>query len=224
MLLVALPRLNLEFLKTLKGFVSILRDPGQTESIFDIVEGMRNTDASKSAVNYIKSQPEVEQIVNERYIASTPDIENLLKYPEGSLGHTYASYIKESNFDPEFYRKIKVEDDISYVLLRMRQTHDIWHIVTGFGTDPTGELGLQAFSLAQTRLPLPVILLAGGLLKTLLQSPDTLGNLLDRIAVGYRMGSQAKPLLAQKWEEYWDKPLSDWRAELGVEPMPVYIP
>jgi ubiquinone biosynthesis protein Coq4 len=223
MLLVALPRLNLEYLTVLKGFISLLRDPSQTESVFDIVEGMRNTDATKMAVKYVKSAPEVEQIVNERYIAPTPDIENLLKYPEGSLGHTYASYIKESNFTPDFYRKIKVEDDISYILLRMRQAHDIWHIVTGFGTDSIGELGLQAFSLAQTRLPLPVILLAGGLLKTL-KEPENLDNLLDRVAAGYKMGSKAKPLLAQKWEEHWDKPLSEWRSELGVEPMPVYTP
>jgi ubiquinone biosynthesis protein Coq4 len=29
------------------------------------------------------------------------------------------------------------------------ETHDIWHVVTGFHTDVAGELGLQAFYLAQ---------------------------------------------------------------------------
>ncbi len=31
------------------------------------------------------------------------------------------------------------------------------------------------------------------------------------------MGLQAKPLLAQKWEENWDKSLSEWRAALGIK-------
>ncbi|HEY9627127.1 MAG TPA: hypothetical protein V6C84_07485 [Coleofasciculaceae cyanobacterium] len=37
MLLVSLPSINLEFLKAVKGMVSIIRDPSQTESVFDIV-------------------------------------------------------------------------------------------------------------------------------------------------------------------------------------------
>ena len=31
---------------------------------------------------------------------------------------------------------------------RLRETHDIVHVLTGFGTDGPGELGLQAFNLA----------------------------------------------------------------------------
>jgi ubiquinone biosynthesis protein COQ4 len=40
--------------------------------------------------------------------------------------------------------------------------------------------------------------------------------LLDRITRGYRMGSHAKSLLAQKWERDWDKSLTEWRLELGL--------
>jgi ubiquinone biosynthesis protein COQ4 len=47
---------------------------------------------------------------------------------------------------------------------------------------------------------LPIVLLAGGLLKTLVTAPDEMESLLDRIAVGYRLGSKAKPMLAQRWE------------------------
>ncbi|MBD2041619.1 Coq4 family protein [Microcoleus sp. FACHB-672] len=222
-----LPKLqafNLDFLNTLKGVVSILRDPSQTDSVYDIEDGLRHTKATQLAVEYVKSKPEVAQIIQERYLAPSPDIEALLKYPENSLGYAYASYIKEAGFDPNFYRKLKVEDDVSYIVLRIRQTHDIWHIVTDFSVDVVGELGLKAFELAQTRRTMSAVLLAGGLLSTLFKAPEGLDSLLDRIAVGYRMGAKAKPFLAQKWEEHWDKPLSEWRKELGVEPMSVYVP
>jgi ubiquinone biosynthesis protein Coq4 len=82
---------------------------------------------------------------------------------------------------------------------------------------------LQAFCLAQIRLPLPVLLIAGGLMKTLLTEPEKLGNLLEQIAIGFRMGSRAKPLLAEKWEENWHKSLAEYRQELAIETVDRYI-
>lgn len=76
---------------------------------------------------------------------------------------------------------------------------------------------MQAFYLAQTRTPLSVALMAGGILNTLLRFPDDLSELMKIIDRGYNMGLKAKPLLAQKWEENWEKPLSQWRSELEVE-------
>lgn len=217
MLLTASPRFNLGFLMVIRGFVSLWMNLNQVESVFDIVEGMRYTNATRLAADYLKSKSEVEEIVKERYVGPIPNLDTLLEYPQDSLGYIYASHMKKLGFTPGSYRPIKIEDDISYILFRMRQTHDIWHIVTGFDTSQMGELGIQSFSLAQTHLPMPVILLAGGLFRTIFQSPELLGTLLERVTFGYKMGSQVKPLFAQKWEENWEKPLSEWREELGID-------
>lgn len=217
-------RRTIDYIQTIKGIVTLLKDPGKTDSIYDVEEGLRNIKAAQLSVDFLKSKPEVAAIIEERYLAREPDMESLLKLPKESLGNAYASYLTEAGFDPNFYRKIEVVDDVSYVFLRIRQSHDIWHIITGMKTDVIGELGLKGFELAQTRRPMSVILLAGGLLRTLLSSPEDLDLLLDRIAVGYRMGAKAKPFMAQKWEENWEKSLAEWRAELGVEPTPVYVP
>jgi ubiquinone biosynthesis protein Coq4 len=32
---------------------------------------------------------------------------------------------------------------------RTRQTHDLWHVLTGLGTDIPGEIALQAFTYEQ---------------------------------------------------------------------------
>jgi ubiquinone biosynthesis protein Coq4 len=217
-------RRNIDYLQTLKAVVTLLRDPGKTESVFDVEDGLRNIKAVQLSVDFLKSKPEIAAIIAERYLAPEPDMEALLKLPKESLGYAYASYLREAGFDPNFYRKIQVIDDVSYVFLRIRQSHDIWHIVTGMKTDVIGELGLKAFELAQTRRPMSLVLLAGGLMRTLLSFPEDLNMLLDRIAVGYRMGAKAKPFIAQKWEENWEKPLAEWQKELGVEIASVYIP
>lgn len=217
-------RQNLDFLSTLKGVVTLLRDPTQTESVYDVEDGLRHTKATELAVEYVKSKPNVAALFQERYLAPAVNLEDLLKLPTESLGYSYAIYIKDSGFDPNFYRLLKVEDDRSYFLLRMRQTHDIWHIVAGFSTDVFGELGLKAFELAQTHRTMSAVLIAGGLLSTLFKHPEDLDKLLEQIAIGYRLGAKAKPFFAKKWEENWERPLLEWRQELGIEPTKEYVP
>lgn len=217
-------RINLEFLTTLKGIVALIKDAGKTESVYDIEDSLRNTKATQLMVEYIKSQPGVTEIVQERYTPPPVDIDALLKCPKDSLGYAYASYLKTAGFDPNFYRKPAGDDDISYIFLRIRQTHDIWHVLTDFGADEIEELGLKAFELAQTHRTMSAVLISGGMLKILFNQPENLERLLDRIAVGFRMGAKAKPFLAQKWEENWDKSVAQWRAELEVKPTPVYVP
>ena len=41
-----------------------------------------------------------------------------------------------------------------FVVHRLKETHDIVHVLTGFGIDGASELGLQGFNLAQNRSPL----------------------------------------------------------------------
>lgn len=207
-----------ELLLGLQGFVAFIENGADIEAVFDIAAALANHEVSTAAITYLKSHPEIAQLFAEQYIAPTPNLEALLKLPSDSLGFVYASHMRDANLDPEFYRKVELQDDASYLALRMRQTHDIWHTVTGFGIDFAGELGLQAFQLAQNRSPLAVMLIAAITLNMIKMNSD-LNPLVRIIQQGYDLGYQAKPFLAQKWEEAWEKPLVDWRKELNVTPL-----
>ncbi|MDG2616326.1 Coq4 family protein [Thermoleptolyngbya sichuanensis XZ-Cy5] len=216
MLFQKLRQLNIDLLSVGKGTISLLRNAENTDSVYDIEDGLRATKAMALAVEYVKRDEAIARLFAERYIAPPPDLEALLKLPPDSLGYVYASTLTEAGYDPNFYRKVEVTDDITYMLLRLRQTHDIWHLVTGFETSVFGELGLKAFELAQTRRPMSIVLICGGLLKTLTDAPESLEGILNDLSKGYRMGMTAKPFLAQKWEEHWERPLAEWRQELGI--------
>lgn len=219
-----LQRFFLDSFMTLKGTVSLFSNPTNTQSVYDIEDGLRHDKSTFLSIEYIKSQPGVMDIVCDRYLAPVPNFDALSKCSPYSLGYAYAAYIRDNGFDPMFYRTLTVDDDTSYIFQRRRQTHDIWHIVTGLGIDEASELGLKAFELAQTRSTMSALLVAGGLVRTLLKAPEQLGYLLDRIAVGYRMGMKAKPFLAQRWEDHWEKPVAQWREELSVQIPSVYMP
>jgi len=217
-------KIDLDLLGVVRGAIALVIDPSKTESVYDVEDGLRHRRATTLAVEFVKQDPGVAQIFAERYLAEPPDLEQLGQLPEGALGRVYADYLRDSGFEADFYRSLEVEDDASYFLLRMRQTHDIWHLVAGFNTDVPGELGLKAFELAQTRRPLSAVLLSGGVLSAVFKAPETIGPLLEQIAIGYRLGSTAKPFLAQRWEEHWERSLDDWRELLNFQPLSHYQP
>ena len=207
----------IKYFRTLKGVVGMLRDPEHTESVFDIEDGLRNIEATKLALRHVKQDPAAAAIIAERYLAPQADVDQLLRCPEESLGRAFAQHLTDHGFDPDYFRKIDVVDDVDYLLMRIRQTHDIWHIITGLGVDPIGELSLKAVELAQLRRPMAAVITSGGVLRYLIHDPDQLGEMLSGVAHGYRMGAAAKPLVAQKWELGWDRPLADWRAQVKVD-------
>ncbi|MGD1943218.1 MAG: Coq4 family protein [Leptolyngbyaceae cyanobacterium] len=217
-------QIDLDLLGVIRGAITLVIDPSKTSSVYDVEDGLRNRQATTLAVEFVKQHPDVAEIFASRYVATPPDLGQLLQLPEDSLGHAYATYLKTSGFEADFYRPLEVEDDVTYFLLRMRQTHDIWHLIAGFSTDVPGELGLKAFELAQTRRPLSAVLLSGGVLSAVFKSPATLGPLLEQIAIGYRLGSTAQPLLAQRWEDHWERSLEDWRSQLNLQPVSHYSP
>ncbi len=217
-------RSQIHYFRTLKGVVGMLRDPHSTDSVFDIEDGLQHVEAYRLAVEHLKTLPEVAAIMGERYLTSLVDVDALARLPAGTLGRAFAHHILDHGYDPHYYRKLEVKSDLDYVMMRMRQTHDIWHVVTGIKTDPIGELALKAFELSQTRRPLAAVICAGGVMRYMLKTPDELGKVIEAIDMAYQLGQEAKPFLAQKWEAGWNRPLAEWRAELNLkvlENMPV---
>lgn len=203
-----------EVLKGLQTFISFINDGVTIEGIFEVDAALANQEVAAAEIAYVKSNPEIAQLFEERYIAPTPDLDELLKLPEGSLGFTYASHLRSKDFKQDFYPTIEVKDDATYFAMRMRQTHDIWHTVTGW-FDDIGGVKLGGFQVAQTRSPLLLMVSAGVILNFIKNNQD-ITPIIRALQEGYDVGCQAKPFMAQKWEEAWEKPIAEWRAELNV--------
>ncbi len=210
-------RSHIRYFTTLKGAIGMLRDPEHTESVFDIEDGLRGITAYQLALAHVQSFPAVRRMIEARWLAPPVDLAALRRCPPGSLGEAFARHIDGHGFDPDYFRKVEVRDDLDYVLMRVRQTHDLWHVVTGFDTSRIGELALKAFELAQVRRPMAAVITTGGVMRYLFVDPDRLGDVLRAISMGYRLGLAAAPFLAERWEEGWDRPLASWRAQLRVD-------
>jgi ubiquinone biosynthesis protein COQ4 len=209
---------HFQMLLIFKSFFAMLAGEQTLESVDEMSAALIETPAFDLVAQHLKRDPACAVLIRDRYIPPAHDLNKLLTYPQNSLGYIYATSIKKAGFDPNLHSGMTAESDAKYVELRLSQTHDIWHIVTGFDTSAIDEIGLQAFHLSQFPYPLATMLIANGLMYSTLLAPEELPPLLDAIAQGWQMGKTARALFAQKWEEAWDKPLAQWQAELNIQP------
>ncbi len=103
---------------------------GNVDTVFKLEESYRGSVAMKSCVERMKADPEMGARIAEGYVSPQYDLEALIAYPPGSLAHTYARLLQSQGLQPHFYPDLPLDDDESYVIMRMRKTHDLHHVVT----------------------------------------------------------------------------------------------
>src|SRR5262249_27777295 len=153
-----------------------------------------------------------------RFHAPAYDVEALSRMPADTLGGAYARHMKENDLRPDYYPEEAPRHRMHFLRLRVRQTHDVWHIITGFGTDELGEVGIQRFYLAQFPNGQAAIICGVALLKSVLRGRfGELERHVDAFCEGYSCGRRAKSLLAVKWEELWGESVDSLRRRYGVD-------
>jgi ubiquinone biosynthesis protein COQ4 len=202
-----------------KSFLSMLLGDTSLGAVNELYESLAGTPAYELLAQHLKRDPACAALIRDRYSPPAHNLDQLLTYSPDSLGYIYAATLKQQGFDPNLHAGMPTESDAQYVEVRLSQTHDIWHIVTGFAASEIDEIGLQAFHLTQFPYPLGTMLVANSLISSTLFAPEELPDLLDAIARGMQMGKTAQSLFAQKWEEGWEKPLAQWQAELNIQPI-----
>lgn len=141
------------------------------------------------------------------------DRDQLRALPDGTLGREYVRFLDDNHLDGDFFQAPPdLPEDVGYLSKRLRQAHDVWHPVTGYGPSVRDEIALQAFTWAQLDVPHAKLVVLGGLARFGLADP----GLFAHVARGYRRGKRAKALAPLFWESRWATPLADVRAELGL--------
>lgn len=207
---------RLQSLRMVAGLAAFLKKPDSLESVFSVASSLEGSPLSAQMFRHLLANADLRSLIEQQWRPPAIDLNALAQLPEGSLGAVYARQLQAQGLTPEsLIDPSPIVSERDYVTHRLRETHDIVHVLTGFGVDGPGELGVQAFNLAQNRSPLAVMLIFGGLLSTL-QNDEPLEPLLQALARGFEMGLRAKCVIAQRLEEGWDRPLQQWRSELNL--------
>lgn len=148
----------------------------------------------------------------------------------GSLGRAYLEFIEREGLSPEGFQQemqasgednSDLDEDRHRFLYRCRHTHDLLHVVTGYGRDFIGEIALLAFTYQQSKLRTFAVLSSFGLITAYRKYQ----GLPARAAVmeGHRIGKTERSLFFADWESLFEKPLEEVRREYGIEPPQFYL-
>jgi ubiquinone biosynthesis protein Coq4 len=74
---------------------------------------------------------------------------------------------------------LSADDAGEFVMAHLLDSHNIWHVVTGWGNDESGEVGLDAFYLGQLNVRLIGFMIALIFLNTIFSAPGMLRERME---------------------------------------------
>ena len=149
------------------------------------------------------------------------DMDALRALPDATLGREFARFLDTEGISlaglrqPADYTEGETE---SYLMQRIRQSHDLWHVLVGLGTQGHEEVLVHCFSIAQTGFPYSLAIIGLGSVKHMLLE-GRFSTLTQLTRGAYRRGRDAEPLLGAYWERHWDQPLDEVRRHFGIVPL-----
>lgn len=170
----------------------------------------------------MKNNPTGQRILQTKPIVSkdTIDILTLEQSHKSTFGHAYASFLKENDFDPDLRAKVKyIEDEeLKYVMMRYRQCHDFYHVITDLPPTIPGELALKYVELFQTGLPACALSATVGSWKLEGEEREKWRDVYLPWAI--RVGKGQTKWINVYWEEMFEWNIEELRRELNIESAP----
>jgi len=157
------------------------------------------------------------------------DSDRMLAMAPGSLGRTIGEWFERENISAqglaqasaaaskEFGTAPAPDHDQQVFGGRVRNLHDVFHVVTGYDRDMRGEIAVLAFTFAQTGNTGIAYLVWRSLWRNGFRSET--GRLIRQ---AYMRGRRAEWMLDADWETLLEQPIDEVRAQLGVGEPPVY--
>lgn len=159
------------------------------------------------------------------------DLARLRALPDGTLGREYARFMDDNGIDIVSFaeaslRHMAPEDYASReawtLVNRMRDIHELVHVVSGYGTDELGEMCELAFFLREDPRPRATRFA----IRVNVASFRRRGyrHAEATIAEAFQRGADSRLLTIVDWEPMLDRPLDEVRRTLGVSDPPRYEP
>ena len=157
--------------------------------------------------------------------STTCDLQDLLRLPGGTFGKEYARWMIDQGLSPDLRPtdRLPADPDERYLLERLLEVHDLWHVLSGYNCDAAGELGMLGFTLGQRVQPRIAWHLLTAIREDLRvrwknrRRPWT--PLIPYLWRAFRRGRKARFLVPIILEDYLYLPIGTVRQRLGIVPL-----
>lgn len=214
----------------LNGIRKLLANGDDTTQVFRIMRALNVGNAPMNYARFIATEEGGRMAYERLELAEVFSRPGFAKdFAPGTVGAAYRAFLESTGYSADGLAEVSrlnQEEDMlhpyAWMGRRMRDSHDIWHILTGYKADESlGEAALVAFSYAQ--LSGAGWALIGG--AAALKSLRVTGNTLFARAVleGYRNGKKAKWISAEDYLKLMHEPIDAARARLNIATPHAYL-
>ncbi|KAL6750485.1 ubiquinone biosynthesis protein [Haematococcus lacustris] len=163
--------------------------------------------------------------VGQRILAERPRItdastSHCWSLPSHTFGGAYAKFMGSRGFHADDRPPVRFvqDEELAYVLTRMREVHDFWHVLFDCHTNVFGELALKAVEFVQTGVPMTGLAVLGAQYRLKPADRQLLQETFMPWAV--RAGTRSRDLMNIYYEENFQEDLEDMRRRYNILPAP----
>ncbi len=217
--------------KALGHFRKLMADKEDTAQVFHMVQCLPSKRFRKMAERFCASAHGQALMASEPFLPHLlDDHETLLKLPEGSVGHAYVAFMRREGLtaaglvaesETQFPDRNNYKDQFQWFNDRLRDTHDMIHVLTGYGRDALGEQCALGFSSSQYPGPTDWFLAWAGAFE-LQRRVKTDAPVFGAVGQARRHGKAAAQIFSQDIRSLLAEPLETARARLNIGTPHVY--
>ena len=212
-------------LKALRHFGKLVEDKEDTAQVFHIIEAMKTKRGHRVGWDFIRS-PQGQRFLRDGVDipAALDDHARWADLPANSVAQKYIAFMKREGLSAqglvdESHRWEPAEkrpnDLTQWYFDRLRDTHDLFHVLTGYGRDAIGEASLLGFSYEQNHNP-GVIFIAYAGARQIKKVSGTSAPIYAAVREGQRLGKAAAKLAHQDVEALMREDIGDARMRLNI--------
>ncbi|MEM7729479.1 MAG: Coq4 family protein [Pseudomonadota bacterium] len=229
---IPVPRMPRRWFKALSHFRQLVANKEDTTHVFHITKALNGTDLYREFNRFLAHPEGRKRFAEQRYLPPLlDDRETLRAMPKGSLADHYCNFMDREGLTAqglvdEFDRFIEGSEDtrspeFRWYNNRSRDTHDMEHVLTGYGRDALGETCVLAYSYQQTSgLGIQFIAYMGAL-EVKRWAPKG-APVFKAIREAAARGRAAEAIIYHDLLDLLPRPIEEVRGMLGIPDMTVY--
>jgi ubiquinone biosynthesis protein COQ4 len=207
----------------------LIANKEDTEQVFHIIEALNGRSLMRNLEAFARTPEGARELGRKVFLPPILDDHDWIrKLPDGTVGRAYVDFMERESLTAQGLvdESLKMrsalqdfDDDIKWNGNRLRDTHDLFHVLSGYGRDALGEASLLAFTYSQNPGPGVIFISFMGVRTIAAEAPKE-ARIMDCFWEAKRNGAAAQKIFAQDIEALLHEPLDAARTRMGIR-MPV---
>jgi len=218
-------------LKAWKHMQALIANKEDTEQVFHIIEALNGNSIERNFRAFAATEAGRRLLAEKPYLPPVLDDHSWIRdLPEGSVGRAYIAFMEREGLsaqglvdesEKQRANARAFDDDLKWYANRLRDTHDLFHVLTGYNRDALGEASLLAFTHSQ-QPGLGVLFISYMGCRTIAKRAPKGARIMDCFREGRLNGAAARKIIREDILALMREPLEAARARLGIARPVIY--